>query len=97
LADVIACRKGEFKQAAFNKISAKHLDFVLVHATNSRILAAIELDDASHRAADRVARDRFVDRALASAKISLVRIPAAANYDPADLTATLIAALKPAA
>ena len=35
----------------------------------------------SHRQARRQERDQFVDRALAAARVPLIRVPAAAVYD----------------
>ena len=52
VADVIAPGKsllGSDWQKAFNKISAKHFDFVLCQKTDLSIICAIELDDKSHQ------------------------------------------------
>lgn len=68
-------------QAARNKVMSKHLDFVLTESRSSRIVAAIELDDASHLRPDRVARHAFVDHAMKSAGVPLIRFRAAARYD----------------
>lgn len=67
--------------AARNKVMSKHLDYVLIEVRSSRILAAIELDDASHLRPDRMERDRFVDHAMRSAGLPLIRFRAAASYD----------------
>ena len=42
------------RQAAFNRISSKVLDFVLCDPNNLAIIAAIELDDSSHKRNDRI-------------------------------------------
>ncbi len=76
--------------AARNKVQSKHLDFVLVDRESSRVLAAIELDDASHLRADRVARDAFLEQAMKSAGVPLLRFRAAREYDVHNL-ATKIA------
>ncbi len=70
---------------AFNKLSSKHVDFVLCEPSDLRIVCCIELDDASHDSASRQKRDTFVDQCLASAGIPLVRFPAAKGYIPAEL------------
>ena len=59
-------------QTAFNKISAKHVDFVLCETNHIRPLLAIELDDNSHQRADRDNRDIFVDKAFASAGLPII-------------------------
>ena len=85
LADVIGCSGAAWKEGYGGKITQKHLDFVLFDANSTRILSAIELDDRSHRRSDRVERDQFLDQAMAAAGVLLVRIPAAASYDPKRL------------
>ena len=70
LADVIAvdCWRSSFG----SKIAQKHLDFVLISPTTTRIIAAIELNDASHKAPRRQRRDEFVRTALGSAHVPFV-------------------------
>jgi very-short-patch-repair endonuclease len=89
LADVINCSGEDWKQGFGGRISQKHLDFVIADAASTAIVLAIELDDRSHRRADRQQRDTFVDRALAAAGIPMVRVPATATYDARALSAVL--------
>jgi len=49
----------------------------------------IELDDWSHKRADRRERDKFVDQALGDAGLSILRVPVQASYDPAALRADI--------
>jgi hypothetical protein len=58
---------------------------VIHEQSSTRILLAIELDDRTHERPERQRRDAFLDNALASAGIGLVRIPAASRYDAAEL------------
>jgi hypothetical protein len=58
----------------FYKSAYKHIDFVICDQQNGRILFLVELDDSSHNMIERIKRDNFVDRALAGAKMELVRI-----------------------
>ncbi|WP_342594208.1 DUF2726 domain-containing protein [Salinicola lusitanus] len=69
----------------FRLISSKHIDLVLCEPRGGRILAAIELDDRSHRRRDRKRRDRFVDDAFASAGVPLLRFPASGRYDAREI------------
>lgn len=64
---------------AFNRISAKHLDFVLCDAAWRPVLA-VELDDRSHEQPDRRRRDRFVEQALARAGLPLLRLRPARSW-----------------
>lgn len=68
-------------RSAFNRISSKHVDFVVCRSDTLRLVAAVELDDASHNAPDRQSRDQFVDRVLATAGIHLVRVPVTREFD----------------
>jgi Protein of unknown function (DUF2726) len=85
LADVVTvrcARGGRQFWWAFGPIAQKHVDFVVCDAGFCPVLA-VELDDASHRRADRARRDRFVDQAMASAGVPLVRVRAAREYPTA--------------
>ena len=79
----------------FRLISSKHVDLVLCEPRGGRILIAIELDDRSHGRGDRKRRDRFVDRAFASAGIPLVRFPARGRYNVREIHAQLAPHLTP--
>jgi len=69
---------------AFNRISAKHLDFVLVDK-NYKVIAVIELDDSSHSRPDRKSRDSFVDSIFASVSLPVFHVPVRRNYLSDDL------------
>lgn len=75
LADIMAVRKGtEDYMSYFNKIKAKHTDFVFCDPETLEILAGLELDDPSHERPERIARDEFVDNAYAAAGIPLIHV-----------------------
>ena len=70
LADVIQVEKGTQKrQGYFNKIKAKHLDFVCCDPATMEVVFAIELDDSSGTGIDQLAKivdaaDRAAVKAL---------------------------------
>lgn len=64
----------------FNKVSRKHIDFVLVQRSNSQILACIELDDSSHAKRSAKKGDRIKNDALKAAGVPLFRVPASRSY-----------------
>ncbi len=66
----------------FNRISQRHVDFVLCDKTTSRILTVIEINDKSHQRPDRVKRDWELRQALRETSIRLFEIPAKSWYDP---------------
>ncbi len=94
LRDVIEVPVGERSRAAGGRIACKHLDFVLIEAGTSRILAAVELDDRSHDRADRRERDAFVDAALGSAGVPILHVRVARRYDPESLLDPIAGALR---
>ncbi len=76
LADLIEPKAWKDKkdwQKQFNRIKAKHVDFVLCDP-EMHVKLIIELDDYTHGRADRQERDAFVDAALTSAGYKIVHI-----------------------
>ena len=90
LADLVWMPKGTAnRQAHFNRIQSKHVDFVLCDREKLAPVLVIELDDASHEEASRRDRDTFVDTALIAAGLPILHIPAKRAYVPADLAALI--------
>lgn len=88
MADIIRPRLGlsaSARTSALNRITSKHVDFAVCDPKTLQIVGVIELDDSSHDRADRQRRDKFVDAALSSAGVPLVRIPAQRVYSPAEI------------
>ncbi len=81
LADIITCSDQGWQLGCANRISQKHVDFVLSCPNTSRILAAVELDDRSHRLRERKRRDVFVNRLFRTMRVRLIRVPARWTYD----------------
>ena len=80
LADVVHVNGGAPGwQSHFNRISGKHVDFLLCNNDLAPVLA-IELDDKSHGQEDRQSRDYFVDQALAAAALPVLRVQARRGY-----------------
>lgn len=85
LADLLHCPDDLWDTRHGRKISQKHIDFVLYDSASTAIVLAVELDDRSHELRHRRLRDRFVDRALRSAGLRVLRVKAAASYDVARM------------
>ena len=85
LGDVIGCSDRDWDRGYGPRISAKHLDFVIIERRSSRILLALELDDASHRQKSRIERDKFLNAALDAAAVPLLRVPVARTYNAGEL------------
>lgn len=67
-------------QKAFNRIAAKHADFILCRKDTLQIECVIELNDKSHNEKSRTERDALVGYVCSSAKIPLLAFPAKATY-----------------
>jgi len=88
IADVLTPERGHSRkkwQIAFNKISAKHFDFVLCHVNTLEVIAVVELDDKSHNRQKAKARDQIVQSACESSGLPLIRFAAKASYQIRDI------------
>lgn len=88
VADVLVPEKGMSKsdwQTAFNKVAAKHFDFILCSKNDLSVLYAIELDDSSHGSESRNERDVFLDQVCNKAQVILIRIPAKQTYSLSEI------------
>lgn len=72
LLQVLNFQHGRRSQAIFNRISQLSLDFLILNPDTS-IVAAIELDDATHTREDRRQADARKSHALESAGVPLIR------------------------
>jgi hypothetical protein len=84
------------RQSGRNRISSRHVDFLLCRADDLAFLVAIELDDSSHARAGRGPHDAFKDKLFADAGLPLLRVPARASYNLDDLAQRLREALPQA-
>ena len=72
LSRVLGVKKGHGAQVWNNRINRMSVDF-LICSKDAMVVAAIELDDASHDRADRKLADAKKDRALSAAGIVIYR------------------------
>ena len=92
LADIIKPEPGlspSQRTSALNRVSSKHVDFVLCDPASLTILGVIELDDKSHLAERRKQRDAFVDAALRDAGIPILHVTAQRAYSTSDVRAQI--------
>ena len=86
MADIINCNDNDWKRGWGPRISAKHIDFVLIDAKSTRIHLAVELDDSTHRMVQsRIDRDIFVNKAFETAGVPLLRINVQHHYQLDEL------------
>lgn len=97
LEDVVQVRGGlsqSERQSARNRIKSRHLDFVITDPASTRVLCAVELDDASHSTARARHGDSLKDGALAAAGVPLVRMRVESSYDVLDVRHRIEGALN---
>ena len=88
VADVITPEKGLSRprwQSAFNRISAKHFDFVVCDRATLKVLSAVELHDKSHKKKKRADRDSFLREACSSAGLRLFEFDAKPSYSVVEV------------
>lgn len=96
LSDLIyTTANGNKKMTYFNKIKAKHIDYVLCDKTNIEPILAIELDDSSHNNSQRIDRDIFVNNALKAANLPILHINVRPGYNPNEIKASIMEKIKP--
>ena len=96
LGEIIEIKKGidaSTRQGLWNKISRKHLDFVLCDSQTFAPKMVIELDDKSHARQRAQARDRDKDEILEAAGVPLLRVEASRSYTTRELSEKLHAVL----
>ena len=92
LVDVIKVKTGlnrSARQQAFNRIVAKHLDFVVCDPNDLTVQFVVELDDSSHQGSRRQSRDEFVDKALGAAGVPIFHFQVKRTYSVQDIRATI--------
>jgi Protein of unknown function (DUF2726) len=82
-------------RAGFNRISQKHVDYLLVSLPNFQPVMAIELDGKSHGSEKQQKGDAVKDQAFKSAGLPLVRVPVSRDLSDVMLLSILEPHLKP--
>lgn len=83
--DLCEITNREVNHAAFNRVAAEHMDFVLCDMATLAPVVAIELDDATLYPRDRAERDAFLNELFRVIGVSLIHQRVQARYDPAAI------------
>lgn len=94
LADIFFVSRPNENQAFQNKISQKHLDFLICDSKTMKPLFGIELDDASHKRSDRQERDVFVNDVFRTANLPLLRFPVQRAYSRDEIVSKIAPLFK---
>lgn len=89
LNDIFFVSRPNQNQAARNRISRKHVDFLLCDNRTMRPRVGIELDDSSHAREDRQARDALVEDVFKAAGLPLLRFPVQRGYQISEVASRL--------
>jgi very-short-patch-repair endonuclease len=87
----LAVRRGHNARAWYNRINRMSVDF-LVCTKDASVVAAVELDDASHQHPDRVSADAKKELALNAAGVRLLRWNVGAMPDEAAIQRSIATA-----
>jgi ssDNA-binding Zn-finger/Zn-ribbon topoisomerase 1 len=88
--------KDRSKQSTYlNKISKKHVDFLVCNASSMKAVCGIELDDTSHARQDRMIRDEFVNEVFKTAGLPLIRYTNKRSYVLAEVEEKLQTIINP--
>jgi hypothetical protein len=94
LLDLVGLKPEQGRQAAFNRVQAKQIDFLLCDRQTARPVLAIELDDSTHQRPDRQGRDAFVEQVLEVIGLPALRVPVTRAYDPSELARLVKASIQ---
>lgn len=90
--DHISCQRE--KRIAFNKIKAKHIDYLLCNKKDKSLVCGIELNDSTHNRKDRQDRDIFVNDVFEEISLPLVMIKWQNNYSVDEVRQIIFNAIK---
>lgn len=75
------------RQVALNRVTAKHVDFVVCRASDLSVVCAVELNDSSHASKRAQARDELLGNVCKSIGLPLFQVPAKRAYSVPELQA----------
>lgn len=85
LQDIFSINDKDHYRAARNRISTRHVDFLVCELSTFRPLFGVELDDSSHKASSRKQSDDFKNSVFEAAMLPLVRVPARQQFNVDEL------------
>lgn len=99
VADVAAVKSGldnPARHGAFNRIAAKHFDFIVCRSDDLSVICAVELNDKSHASLKARSRDELLAEVCRAINLPLLTVPAKAAYSPREVRAQFLTAVNPA-
>ena len=96
VADIAAVRPGlgnSARQGALNRVASKHFDFIVCRASDTAVVAAVELNDKSHASQRAQARDDLLAKVCQAIHLPLLTIPAKQSYAVPEIQTLFQAAI----
>jgi hypothetical protein len=94
LADIFSVKSGKKYYSYLERITQKHVDFLLCEHNSFKPIIGIELDDNTHLKPDRKKRDIFVNKVFGASGLPLLHIKVQKNYLPEDLAKKIISGIR---
>ena len=94
LADIFFVARPNENVLYFNRISQRHVDFLLCTPNTMKPVVGIELDDASHNQPSRQQRDEFIDKVFLTAGLPLLHMPVQREYNSQEISTRLTQLFK---
>jgi hypothetical protein len=97
VADIASVKPGlgnSARQAALNRIAAKHFDFVVCRASDLSVICAVELNDRSHSSQRAQARDDLLFKVCQTIHLPLLIVPAKHAYSLQEVKARFDAVIS---
>jgi hypothetical protein len=80
VSDIIFVTNTDEYMSFFNRISRRHVDFLVCESSTLKPVLAIELDDSSHNRPSQKERDQFLDDVFKAADLPLMRVSPKMQY-----------------
>ena len=90
VADIFKVKGGKGFYQEFNRIKAKHIDFLICSPRTFKPLLAIEVDDKSHDRPSRKKRDDFINALFESSELPILRYKAKKQYLVEEVRAQVV-------
>jgi hypothetical protein len=94
LADIFFVARPNENVSYFNRISQRHVDFLLCKPSTMKPVVGIELDDTSHNQPSRQLRDEFIDKVFLVAGLPLLHMPVQRDYNSQEISTRLAQLFK---
>lgn len=94
LADIVNCSDADWNIGHGDLLGRRHLDFVLCNRRTSKFALCVELDERTHDNRRRQDRDMFLNRALTTVGVRIIRFRVRDHYHPEAIAEAIRLAVR---